>query len=124
MFTGEAEEAAGFYRSLFPDAELERLRRFKAGESGTEGKVREAVLVMDSHRLILFDSPVKHQFTFTPSTSIFVECETGEEVERLAAALSDGGQVLMPLDSYDFAVRYAWVNDRYGVSWQLCHERS
>ena len=122
MFTGEAEAAATFYQSLFPDAVLEKLVYFKATDSGPEGKVREAVLMMGGHRLILFDSPVQHQFSFTPSTSFYVECESGEEVERLATALGEGGGVLMPVDSYDFAVRYAWVTDRYGVSWQLCHE--
>jgi len=65
------------------------------------------------------DSPPVHEFTFTPSTSFFVTCESQSEVDRLFAALSEGGGVLMGLDSYPFAKRYAWVNDRFGVSWQL-----
>ena len=41
----------------------------------------------------------------------------------MAAALGEGGEVLMPLDAYDFAVRFTWLNDRFGLSWQLCYER-
>ena len=57
--------------------------------------------------------------SFTPSTSFFVTCESESEVDRLFVALSEGGSVLMGLDSYPFAKRYAWVQDRFGVSWQL-----
>jgi predicted 3-demethylubiquinone-9 3-methyltransferase (glyoxalase superfamily) len=62
---------------------------------------------------------VKHQFAFTPSMSLHVTCTTEEEIDRLFVSLSVGGQILMPLDSYPFAKKYTWLNDRFGVSWQL-----
>jgi predicted 3-demethylubiquinone-9 3-methyltransferase (glyoxalase superfamily) len=65
------------------------------------------------------DSPVKHAFDFTPSLSFFVDCTSDEEQRRLFAELSDGGAVMMPLDDYGFSKRFAWVADRFGVSWQL-----
>ena len=65
------------------------------------------------------DSPVQHAFAFTPSMSLFVTCEDEGQVDGLFAKLSDGGKVLMPLDAYPFARRFAWVADKYGVSWQL-----
>ncbi len=62
---------------------------------------------------------MKHEFGFTPAISIFVDCESPEELERLYTMLSDGGEVLMPLDNYGFSTKFGWLNDRYGVSWQL-----
>jgi predicted 3-demethylubiquinone-9 3-methyltransferase (glyoxalase superfamily) len=51
--------------------------------------------------------------------SLFVDCASESEIDRLFASLSDGGGVLMPLDRYPFAQKFAWVADRFGVSWQL-----
>jgi predicted 3-demethylubiquinone-9 3-methyltransferase (glyoxalase superfamily) len=65
------------------------------------------------------DSHIPNEFTFTPASSFFVNCDDEAEIDRLFAALSEGGSVLMPLDAYPFAARYAWVQDRFGVSWQL-----
>lgn len=55
----------------------------------------------------------------TPATSLFAGCETVEQVDRLWEGLSEGGVVLMPLDAYPFSERFGWVQDRYGVSWQI-----
>jgi len=65
------------------------------------------------------NSSVAQPFTFTPSLSFFVTCVDESEIDRLFGALSDGGKVMMPLDNYPFATKYAWVQDRFGVSWQL-----
>ena len=66
-----------------------------------------------------FDSPPVHDFTFTPSFSIWVEATSEEEQDRLFAGLSEGGAVLMELGDHGFSRRFGWVNDRFGVSWQL-----
>jgi predicted 3-demethylubiquinone-9 3-methyltransferase (glyoxalase superfamily) len=50
---------------------------------------------------------------------MFVECESEEELDTLFKEMSEDGEVLMPLDNYGFSTKYGWVNDRYGVSWQL-----
>lgn len=65
------------------------------------------------------DSPVKHAFTFTPSMSIFVECENDAELTRVFDQLAVGGKVMMPLNNYGFSTRFGWLADRFGVSWQL-----
>ena len=51
--------------------------------------------------------------------SLFVTCETEAEIDALCAKLSEGGQAYMPLGKYDFSRKFAWVGDRFGVSWQL-----
>ena len=51
--------------------------------------------------------------------SLFVDCQSDAEIERLAAALGEGGTVLMELADYGFSRRFTWLNDRFGVSWQL-----
>jgi predicted 3-demethylubiquinone-9 3-methyltransferase (glyoxalase superfamily) len=119
MFEGRAEEAMKLYESLFDDAEIVSIERWGAGEPGAEGTVQRASLRLAGQTLIFFDSPVEHGFGFTPAISLFVDCETEREVDDLFAALSDGGEVLMGLDAYPFSERFAWVNDRFGVSWQL-----
>lgn len=65
------------------------------------------------------DSDMRHPFTFTPSVSLFVTCETEVEFGERFAALSDGGKVFMPPDDCGVGRRFGWVADRFGVSWQL-----
>jgi hypothetical protein len=65
------------------------------------------------------DSTVRNEFSFSPATSLFVECTSRERMRVLVERLSDGGKVFMPLDNYGFSKLFAWVADRFGVSWQL-----
>ena len=119
MFDGKAEEAMTFYVSLFEDAEIVAVRRYGPGEAGKEGSVMHAQFRLGNQAFMCIDSPAKHGFTFTPATSIFIVCDGAAEVDRLYDRLSEGGQVMMPLAEYPFSPRFAWLSDRYGVSWQL-----
>ena len=119
MFEGRAEEAMNFYVSLIPGSEITSIARYGPGQPGPEGSVVVATFTVAGQAVMCSDSYVKHGFTFTPSTSLFVECESEEELRRLSAALAEGGAELMPLGNYGFSRLFAWVNDRFGVSWQL-----
>lgn len=123
MFSGErhgkAKEAIDFYVSLFPHSKIENIDLYGAGEHEPEGTVRVAVFTLDGKRFMAIDSAMAHAFNFTPSMSLFVDCENEEEITHLYNALSAGGAVLMPLGNYGFSPRFGWVNDRFGVSWQL-----
>ena len=119
MFEGKAEEAMRLYVSLFAGSEVTAIERYGPGEPGAEGSVKRAEFTLVGHRLACIDSPIKHAFTFTPSVSLFVDCEDEAEMDRAFSQLSEGGAVLMPPGSYGFSAKFAWVNDRYGVSWQL-----
>lgn len=116
---GDAEEAMNFYASLFAGSSIASIERFGPEGPGKAGSVMAGSLNLNGRTVMFFDSPVKHAFTFTPAISLFVECESPQEVDKLFAALSENGQVLMPLNEYPFAKRFGWVNDRFGVSWQL-----
>jgi predicted 3-demethylubiquinone-9 3-methyltransferase (glyoxalase superfamily) len=116
---GHAEKAMNFYVSLFDDGEVFEVTRWQKGEQGAEGSIKLARFRAAGQSVLASDSPVKHAFDFTPSLSFFVDCTSDEEQRRLFAELSDGGAVMMPLDDYGFSKRFAWVADRFGVSWQL-----
>jgi predicted 3-demethylubiquinone-9 3-methyltransferase (glyoxalase superfamily) len=119
MFQGDGSEAVDFYRSVFPDAEVIELDRYGPGEPGKEGTIKRARLSIGGQSVLCTDSYIKHGFSFTPSFSFFVECKSEERIRSLNTALKEGGAELMPLASYGFSTLFAWVTDRFGVSWQL-----
>lgn len=120
-FDNNAEEAVIFYISLFPNSKGGSVARY--GKSGAEVSGRQEGSVMTvafqlngQDVMALNGGPL---FKFTPAISFFVHCKTADEVDALYEKLSEGGKVLMELDTYPFSERYSWVQDRYGVSWQL-----
>jgi len=119
MFTGEAEKAINFYKTVFPDTQVESVTKYKAGENGKEGSVKVATVVIAGQHIMCTDSPVKPDFDFTPSFSFFVECENEDQLKARFAKLSEGGKVLMPLNNYGFSKQFAWASDKFGVNWQL-----
>lgn len=119
MFEGEAEVATNFYMDVFDDARVVSIARYGAGELGPEGSIKVATFELHGRTFRCSDSPIKHSFTFTPSLSLFVDLESDADLERVFAQLASDGQVLMPLDNYGFSKKFGWVNDRFGVSWQL-----
>jgi predicted 3-demethylubiquinone-9 3-methyltransferase (glyoxalase superfamily) len=119
MFGGQAEEAIRFYTSLFDNSHILSMNLYGADEPGAEGTVMHATFSLDGQLFMGIDSNIEHAFTFTPAISLHVSCETEAEIDRLFQALSQDGQVLMPLDSYPFSEKYGWLSDRFGVSWQL-----
>ncbi|MGG3670653.1 hypothetical protein CN507_24540 [Bacillus cereus] len=119
MFEGKAEEAMNFYTSLFDQSEIVNISRYDENGPGKEGSVIHATFTLNGQEFMCIDSYVKHGFTFTPSMSLYVTCETEEEIETVFHKLAHDGSVLMPLGSYPFSKKFGWLNDKYGVSWQL-----
>ena len=119
LFAGQAEEAMEFYVSLLPGSKVLDVQRYGPGEPGAEGSVKIARFALAGQEYRCIDSSVQHDFTFTPAISLFVECETEAEIDALCAKLSEGGKTFMPLGSYGFSRKFAWVADRFGVSWQV-----
>lgn len=119
MFDGQAEEAMNFYISIFKDSEIINITHYGLNGAGAEGTVQHATFSLNGQVFMCIDSNVKHEFTFTPAMSLYVTCEAEAEIAQLFEELSQGGEVFMPLDSYPFSEKFAWVADKYGVSWQL-----
>lgn len=119
MFDAKAEEAMSFYISLFEKSKVLSIARYGPGEVGAEGAVMHAKFSLGGQEFMCIDSNVKQEFTFTPAMSLYVNCETDEEINQLFMKLSQCGKVFMPLSRYPFSEKFAWVSDKYGVSWQL-----
>ncbi|MGB4844682.1 MAG: VOC family protein [Ferruginibacter sp.] len=119
MFDGCAEEAINFYTGIFSKSDIKFIKRYLVGEAGTPGKVEVAVFSLNGQEFKCIDSVAKHDFTFTPALSLFVECETEKEIDEAFEKLADGGEVFMPLTVYPFSNKFGWVADKFGVSWQL-----
>jgi len=119
MFEGCAEEAMNLYVSLFEGAAVTSIERYGPDQMGEEGSIKRAEFTLAGHHLACIDTPAKHGFTFTPSMSLFVECADEAEFTAAFAKLSEGGSVLMPPGNYGFSTKFAWISDRFGVSWQL-----
>ena len=116
---GVAQAALDLYFATFPDSRMVRVEHYAQDEPGPVGAIKVAVFTLCGREFMCSDSPIKHKFSFTPSSSTFVEFDSVAELERVFGVLSDSCEVLMPLDNYGFSQRFGWVNDRFGVSWQL-----
>lgn len=113
-FDKEAVEAAEFYSATFPDSKVTNVSTIYDTPSGDCDIVSFELLGQPF--MAISAGPF---FEFNPSVSFLVACDTIEEVDRLWGTLSDGGSPLMPLGSYPFSERYGWIEDRYGLSWQI-----
>jgi len=115
---GKAEAALDLYRSVFPGFSVTSVDKY-GPEDNASGQIKSAEIDFDGHRLIVIDSPVQHQFDFTPSVSLFVNFNNTADLERAFERLAVDGSIMMPLDDYGFSSRFGWLSDAFGVSWQL-----
>jgi predicted 3-demethylubiquinone-9 3-methyltransferase (glyoxalase superfamily)/uncharacterized protein YndB with AHSA1/START domain len=109
-FDGQAEEAADFYVSVFKNSEIKTVTR--SGDS-----VMVVNFSLDGQEFSALNGGP--EFKVNPSISFYVVCETEAETDEVWRRLSEGGSALMPLQKYDWSEKYGWVQDRFGVSWQI-----
>ena len=122
MFQGTAHDAVELYRLVFPTFVVQRQELHEEGEQ--EGKLRLAHVKFSDHDLIVFDSAPVHDFTFTPSMSLFVEFDDEQALRHAFETMAEGGAVAMPLGDYGFSPLFGWLQDRHRVSWQLSLKRT
>lgn len=106
-FDTQAEEAARYYVSIFPNAKLGEIQRFPAGSRGAEGSVMTASFDINTQQVVALNGNSRHEFS--PASSLLVFCKDAGEAETVTARLSAGGE----------RQPGGWLKDRYGVSWQI-----
>ena len=120
-FDYQAEEAVQFYSSLFDNSKTTRIIRY--GKEGFEyhhkpqGSVMTVEFELNGQKFLALNGGP--DFKLNESISLFVYCESEKRINFLYEKLSQGGSINMPLDKYDWSPKYAWVKDKFGVSWQL-----
>lgn len=114
-----AEAAMNFYVGIFKNSEITHIQRYEKGSPAKEGTIMFATFDLNGSQFACSDSFVKHEWSFTPGVSVFVECKSDEEIEDLFAKLSENGETLMPLGNYGWSEKFAFIEDQFGVSWQL-----
>jgi predicted 3-demethylubiquinone-9 3-methyltransferase (glyoxalase superfamily) len=113
-FDKEAKEAAQFYTSAFKESRIVNVSTLHNTPSGDCDVV--SFELIGQPFMAISAGPL---FKFNPSVSFLVACKTKQEVDALWQTLSAGGTPLMPLDKYPFSEWYAWIQDKYGLSWQI-----
>jgi predicted 3-demethylubiquinone-9 3-methyltransferase (glyoxalase superfamily) len=106
---GKAEEAFVYWSALFKHSKVGQIMRYGPGQQEPEGAVMNGRFILAGQEFMAMDSNRLHGFTFNEAFSLFVDCKTQEEVDRLWEKLSDGGE----------KGQCGWLKDRYGVSWQI-----
>jgi predicted 3-demethylubiquinone-9 3-methyltransferase (glyoxalase superfamily) len=106
-FDGQAEDAAGFYVSVFPDSSIDGISRYGAAGPGPEGSAMVVDFRLSGRRFTALNGGP--EFRFNESVSFVVPCETQAEVDRYWDALVAGGE----------PSACGWLRDRFGLSWQV-----
>jgi predicted 3-demethylubiquinone-9 3-methyltransferase (glyoxalase superfamily) len=106
-FDNNAEEAMNFYVSIFKDSRIINLRRYPPAVTGQNGTVITGTFQLEGQPFMALNGGP--HFTFSPAISLFVNCETAEEVDHLWEKLSEGGSIQ----------QCGWLKDKFGVSWQI-----
>ena len=93
-------------------------QRYGTDGPGPEGTVVVAEIEIAGLRIRCSDSAIAHAWDFTPGVSLWVDCDSADDQRRIFSALAEGGREFMPLGDYGFGP-FGWVQDRFGISWQL-----
>jgi predicted 3-demethylubiquinone-9 3-methyltransferase (glyoxalase superfamily) len=120
-FDDQVEEAAQFYTSLFKNSRLGQVTRYDKAAAEASGRPEGSAMTVD-FQLAGQDFVALNggsHFKFTPAISFSVTLGTEAEVDALWEGLAEGGGILMPLQAYEWSEKYGWLNDRYGLSWQV-----
>lgn len=121
-FSGNAEKAMNLYVSLFEDAKILSLAYFGEGERGVAGQVMNGEFEINGQSFMVMDMEKQYAPELNWGVSIFVRCQDEAEFDRLFAAFSEGGSVIMGPEAVNHLRKVSWVTDAFGITWQLIWE--
>ncbi|AMY05003.1 hypothetical protein CD149_04700 [Staphylococcus condimenti] len=119
MFDNQAEEAIELYTSLFEDSEIISMVKYDEFGSGEAGAVQHSIFRLKDQILMAIDNTNGTEIPMNPSISLFVTVDNAMEMERLYSGLKKGGAILMAKSELGPYREFAWVQDRFGVNFQL-----
>ena len=111
-----AQEALDFYSAIFPSFHLHSTQHHP---EPNDALIMLATFSIRGQELMISDSPIEHEWGITPGVSFFLDVDNEINLLSLAEQLSDEGKVMMPPGNYGFSKQFAWVEDRFGINWQL-----
>jgi predicted 3-demethylubiquinone-9 3-methyltransferase (glyoxalase superfamily) len=106
-FDGRAEEAANFYTSIFENSKIGRILRYGDAGPGSKGSVMTVEFQIEGQEFVALNGGPQYQFT--PAISLFVNCESQQEIDALWAKLTAGGK----------EIQCGWLTDKFGLTWQI-----
>jgi len=107
FFSNQAEEAMQFYTSIFPQSSIVQVTRYGEAGPGKPGSVMSGAFLLEGQPFFALNGAP--QFTFNPANSLFVSCETQEEINHFWEQMSAGG----------VQQQCGWLQNKFGVSWQI-----
>ena len=111
-----AQEALDFYSSVFPSFSLISLNHHAEPHHEL---VMLGIFSIKGQEIMISDSFVSHEWGISPGISFFLDLEDKDELDTLLKSLEEQGKIHMPANDYGFSERFAWVEDKFGVNWQL-----
>jgi predicted 3-demethylubiquinone-9 3-methyltransferase (glyoxalase superfamily) len=120
-FNNQAEEAVNFYIDIFKNSKILKMSRYQEAGAEISGMKKDTIMTihftLDDYEFIALNGGP--EFSFTPAISFFVDCNSVDELHIIWDRLTMDGLVMMELDRYPFSEKFGWVQDKYGVSWQI-----
>lgn len=121
---GRAEKTMTIYTSVFKDSQVLSVDRYGSGEEEAEGIVTAARVVLAGREFLAMDNGQPHACGFAPARSSVLEDDRAQELDQVFDRLSEGATELMELQEYPSSQRFGWLEDRFGISWQLSLTRA
>ena len=113
---GHAKDALDFYEAVFPSFKLISLQHHSEPH---DNLIMLAIFTVENQEVMISDSFITHDWQINPGISFFIDLDQEEELHKLAEQLGTNGNVHMPAGDYGFSKLFAWVEDQFGVNWQL-----